>query len=222
MTVSGLDLLLLIIYTSKDNTVWGATKLVKLIFLMLYEGGYEKLLSKFDFEAYNFGPWSSKVLDYSELLQDESLIQIETKKPKSVNDYCSQDLDRKIMADEDEIETNEIRVYSLSIDGKKVALSIYQSLSQTDRRKIDLIMRKYSNLSGRDLLEYVYRNYTKYTSKSIIKQDILKSPLDEFKETYPNLEVDPDFFRVIGILPKISLDEEKKLLGELLVERYTD
>ncbi len=222
MTVSGLDLLLLIIYRSKEKTVWGATRLVKLIFLMLFEGGFEKLLTEFNFEAYNFGPWSAKVLDYSELLQDERLVQIETKKTKSLNDYCLQDLERKIIADEDEIETNEIRVYSLSTDGKKVAPYIYQKLSQTNRDKIDSIMRKYSNLSGKDLLEYVYKNYRKFTSKSIIKHEILKSPLEEFKEAYPHLDVDPEFFRVIGILPTISLSEEKKLLGELLVERYTD
>jgi hypothetical protein len=210
MIISGLDLLLIIISRSKNNTIWGATRLVKLLFLMLFEGGFNELLKEFDFESYNFGPWSPKVLDYSEILQDEKLIQVDTKYPKNTEDYCTRDMERQIMAGEEELVTNIIRVYSSSTDGIKVSQHLYKSLSQLEQNNINKIMRKYSNLPGRDLIEYVYKNYTDFTTKSFIKQDIIKSPLEEFKEAYPNLKVNSKFF------------QEKKLIGELLVERYID
>ncbi|MBD3192552.1 MAG: DUF4065 domain-containing protein [Candidatus Heimdallarchaeota archaeon] len=223
MEKSGLDLIILLLYKSKNHKIYGTTKLTKLLFLLLFEGNFKEIFPDFDFTAYNFGPWSDKIMDYTELLVDEGYLDIETKSlEKPEESFCISEFENEVNEEEEQT-VNQIKIYNLTREGTLVGKKLYEELAQTQKEKLDKIIARYSNLSIDKLIDYVYENYETYTTESLIKdQTPLVSPEKGFREKYPEIEIDPEFFKVVGILSEISLEEEKEELRKLAIKRFIE
>ena len=219
MDKSGIDLILLLLYRSKDYTIFGTTRLEKLLFLLLYEGEFEKTYKDFDFKAYNYGPWSAKVLDYVELLNDEGLVTTTTQPAsQTINNLCLTEFENELT--DEESNENKIRIYNLTIDGSIVGKHLFLELNDNLKEKLDRIIIKYSSFKNPELIEYVYKNFDFFTSESLIRKQVLgMTPEEEFKEKHPGIQIDSNLYKIGGILPKISIEEEKKLLRKVAIER---
>jgi len=221
MNLSSLDVLLLLIFYNENHQVRGAIRLIKLLFLLLFEGGLKEYLEEFGFEGYNYGPWSAPTFDYIELVQDEGLVIVETiTVPTFESDFCQPDVE-EVLSDFEKDRENEMRIYNLSKDGLIVAKHLNDLLSNEEQERFKKIINKYAHLTQREILEFVYNNYKEFTANSIIKDKIpVLSAKEEFKQAYPDATIDQEFFKVVGILPQISLEEEKKKIRKIACQRF--
>ena len=80
-----------------------------------------------------------------------------------------------------------ISVYFLTKDGEKVAGVLYDRLTNEEKKALEKIKREFNNKRLGDLIEFVYKKYPIYTTKSIIKERVLpeKSAEKAFLEKYP-------------------------------------
>ncbi|MBD3189090.1 MAG: hypothetical protein GF308_00515 [Candidatus Heimdallarchaeota archaeon] len=220
MIKSPTDLLLLLLYADNQKEIVGSTKLTKLLFLLLNEKPFTVFQEDFDFEPHNYGPWSAKVFDYCELLASHDLIE-KKGKPKIIP---SEDYDQSQMSVDNNSmeEENQITHYSLKEKGAEVSKVLYERLSEKEKSTIEDLKNKYNKMSLEALLKLVYRKYKNFITKSIIKEKVLseKDPETEFREQYPDVKISSDFFKLVGILPPMTLEEEEEELREIITEKF--
>lgn len=217
---SAMDLLVLLLYANRNEKVEGITRLVKLLFLLVEEGGFEKFREECDFEAYSYGPWSAEVFNYRETLDQIGALEIE-EKPVEVFDE-----DYLKVADEQYVENlppaqmkeRKIETFSLTEDGLKIGRVLWERLSQEERLAISNIKERYNHMSLHDLLRYVYSRYGEFTGKSKIRRKVL-TPEKEFRQRFPSSRVDKVLFNLVGTQPAMSLEEEKRAVREIIRER---
>jgi hypothetical protein len=180
MTVkSAADLMILLLYAKGysgelNEKVKGITRLEKLMYLLLKEGGFEEVLSQeISFEAYDFGPYSAEVYNLLESLQAMEIVKIEEERISSVKDV----IDIYYAEAEGQIEetTGEfMEVYSLTEDrGFIIAKKLLEErVIHEEFRRVENIKTKYNALNLEDLLRYVYEKYPESTKKSKIIEKI--------------------------------------------------
>lgn len=182
MTVkSAADLMVLLLYargcTGKLNEeIRGITRLEKLMYLLLKEGGFEKILSQeIAFEAYDFGPYSAEVYDLIESLSMMGIVTIREEKISNIKDI----IDIYYAEAEGQIEetTRIMEIYSLTEDrGFKIAKKLLQErVTDEEFKKVEDIKVKYNGLKLEDLLRYVYETYPESAKKSKVIERILGS-----------------------------------------------
>ena len=180
---SGMDVLLLLLYAKGasnkvDEPVKGVTRLEKLVYLLDQEGGFHKYISDYQFEPYDFGPFSSELWDDIETLKDENLVV--TKKVTSRYFIEISDAEKAI-EEENEFKEDivrhskkrEMEIYSLSEDGKKVAELLFNELTSEEQNVLEKIKKEFNSISLFELIRYVYLKYPKSTTYSKIREDIL-------------------------------------------------
>jgi len=177
---SGLDLILLLLYakgttgTFKEE-VSDTTRLIKLLYLLVKEGGFSKLKKDLHFEPKDFGPWSGDVFDALEALKELKLIETQKLPPDSfeeIADYVEwieETPTHTIMNDEKAKNT-----YFLTKRGEKVANVLYEKIPASEKAKIEHIKGQFNKMELNKLLRYVYTKYPEDTIKSKIKKRILK------------------------------------------------
>jgi uncharacterized protein YwgA len=182
MTVkSAADLMVLLLYargyTGKLNEeIRGITRLEKLMYLLLKEGSFEKILSQeVAFEAYDFGPYSAEVYDLIESLSMMGIVTIREEKISNIKDI----IDIYYAEAEGQIEetTRIMEIYSLTEDrGFKIAKKLLQErVTDEEFKKVEDIKVKYNGLKLEDLLRYVYETYPESAKKSKVIERILRS-----------------------------------------------
>jgi hypothetical protein len=180
-TLSKTDLIFLLLYSrgsqgQLNEPIGGITRLMKLLFLLKVEG---KINDLFKFEPYKMGPFSSDVYPEIDFLKNSP----SPDKPfLHINEMNENDLlnpeQIKFMEDAGELEDapfspKEVNIiFSLSDIGEKVAAEIWRGISLGQQNAIEEIKQKYSGLSLRDLLRYVYKNYPEMTTRSEIKDTL--------------------------------------------------
>lgn len=166
-----------------DGSISGITRLQKFLFLLQEEAGLKELHDGgFEFEPYKAGPYSPKVYDDLELLENLGLIaHIGT---AEASESESADIERlsfdDLMGPEDgegrsgAPDSYEERSYMLTDRGRQWV----ESLRNEDEYAViaDGIKRvksRFSRYSLRDLLKYVYENYPEMTTESEIIDEVL-------------------------------------------------
>ena len=177
---SGLDLFLVLLY-AKGSTgnlkeeVSDTTRLIKLLYLLVQEGGFSRLKKDLDFEAKDFGPWSGDVFDAIETLKQIELIDTQKILPNSfeeIADYVEwveETPFHSLTYDQKQKNT-----YYLTKKGEKVAKIFYDKLLSKEKMQIEYIKGKFNKIELNKLLHYVYTKYPKSTIKSKIRNKILK------------------------------------------------
>jgi|SRR6267143_2990692 len=171
---SGTDVILAFLYAGgtrkpKNEEIFGNTRLDKLLFLLEQETTLKKYLTEFNYEAYNYGPYSSEVFDAIQALINAGLVKADSSPSEGFLDE----------ADRYQIETDvldnisspkETIVYSLTPEGEKVGSALFQTLSKEEQEQLISIKTKFNSISLRKLLQYVYRKYPSFTTESVIRE----------------------------------------------------
>lgn len=219
MIRSGLDLIILLLYAKNKEKIEGVTRLTKLLFLLV-ENHFKQLKKEFNFEPWDYGPWSSQVMDYLETAKDLNLIKIEERELSPLEekdyDYIKTELEASEIL---ELEEKKIKIFSLTKRGEKIAHHLLQKISPEDLKAIEELKKRFNKEPLKFLIEHIYRKFPQFTIKSLIKKRILPSPELEFKEKFPSSKIDKKLFKLVGILSELSVEEEKKLLKHVISER---
>jgi uncharacterized protein YwgA len=202
---SALELLIALLYANNNERIKGTTRLIKLMFLLVKEGGFSSVEKELDFESYHYGPWSAEIyLDYPKTLEEAGIIKIEEEESMEF------DVD-EIYSDTVELKEGKIKVFSLTEEGMKVGKNIFDKLTEEEKNKLQEIKKKWNHASLTDLLTYIYLNYFRYTEKSKIKERILS-----------NLNVSPSLLKLVGIIPSLSLEEEKEIIKKVIERKMIE
>lgn len=190
-TIGTRDLLLLVLNAWSDErsggSLGGITRLQKLLFLLEREEGLKPTGNGFKFEAYKAGPYSSKLYDDLEFLENLGLLHsevtAESTEPEAVEvekeeaDIGGLTFD-DLMGDGDAKgplpDSFEERRFGLTETGKR---KVEELLAKADYRPVvDGIRRiksKYASHSLNDLLYYVYTKYPEMAVESEIQDQVL-------------------------------------------------
>lgn len=157
-------------HRSLDGKVEGITRLEKLIFLMEKETPLgEELTESPQFEAYNFGPFSQKVYQAIEVLSAAGMILDSATIAKSEEDSWESD---EIIGDlpDNSYTTRDIE---LTERGREYYSALVEELPLDTVESASNLKNRFGSVSLRQLIRYVYTQYPSYTSKSIIKDQVL-------------------------------------------------
>ena len=175
---SAANLLLLLLYANECEEIRGITRLEKLMYLLLKEGGFEgELKSDIHFEAYDFGPYSPEVYDILEAFKEKSIVKSRTEKYDTFREVIDELL-YQALEEEQPIISNErtMEVYSLTEDkGLKLVEVLKERgrIKEEDIKAVEQIKLRYNKLKLKDLLKYVYERYPESTKHSKIIEKIL-------------------------------------------------
>jgi hypothetical protein len=167
--------------------IGGITRLQKLLYLLEQEENLKPTASGFEFTAYKAGPYSSKLYDDLEFLENIGLLESEVAgeaEPAEASEVDLLNFDELIddsaedsSAGKDGLapDAYEERRFRISEDGIKRIEKIIDSGQYTPVIDgIRKIKRKYGNYSLSDLLYYVYTKYPDMTVESEIKDKVLR------------------------------------------------
>lgn len=172
--------------------IGGITRLQKLLFLLWKEAGIQEVDSGFEFKPYKAGPYSRKLYDELELLENlnfiESEVQGEATEAEAAeieelsfeqllgddaNTFCDVP-SRREASTADSFEERRFRLTKKGLD------SVNQLLAQPATKPfvdgIRKIKSKFANYSLQDLLYHVYTNYEAdgWTNESEIRDKVLR------------------------------------------------
>ncbi|MFX0172051.1 MAG: hypothetical protein ACFE9L_09030 [Candidatus Hodarchaeota archaeon] len=195
---SSMELLLALLYANNSEEIIGATRLVKMMFLLIKEGGFEKFEEELEFEAWDFGPWSANItLDFPQTLEELEVLEI-----SDIADY-ELDYDSLFFADFEELDN--VKSYKLSEKGNKVGKVYFERLSEIERTEVERIKYIWNNKRLCELIDYVYLRYADYTKKSRIRTRV-----------FTKLGISSRIASLIGIIPYTSLEEEKEVTRKII------
>lgn len=179
---SAADLLLLLLH-AKGHTgeyneeIKGITRLEKLIYLLLKEGGFEeKLKNDIHFEAYDFGPYSPEVYNILEVLKEMDVVNTRTERYDTFREVIDELLYRELEDQPIISKERTMEVYSLTEDrGLRLIKGLKERgrITEKDIETVERIKSEYNGLKLDNLLKYVYEKYPESTKKSKIVDKIL-------------------------------------------------
>ena len=166
----------------------GITRLQKLLFLLEQEEGLSPIEGGYEFEAYKAGPYSPKLYDDLEFLENLGLLEGEVTSEASEAeaeevDVLSFDhlMGREERSPEGDVEgaasadTYEARRFRLTVKGRERMEQLLQSDEILPvEKKIRRIKSKYGKYSLKDLLYHVYTTYPEMTTASEIRDEVLR------------------------------------------------
>jgi len=186
------DLVLLLIGTdakgSPTDEVGGITRLQKFLFLLQQEGGVSPSGDGFEFTAYKAGPYSSKLYDDIEFLENLGYLESEAVAEATDAEAAEVDVldfDQLIGDGSDDpqepssdafgaADAYEERKFLLTDRGRERMKKLLENKEYAP--VVDSIRRvksKYGRYSLNDLLYYVYTKYPEMTTESEIKEKVL-------------------------------------------------
>ena len=176
--LSGLDLLIALLsipgFTNRDGEeIRGITRLVKLVFLLLKQGDFEsKIDTEYDYKAYDYGPYSSRVIKELDMLETANLVKIRKVPLPSIKEIIDREAALHDLGD-DYDEEKYLEVYSITERGLDVWEGVVKKkLSNDDIDQIRDIKTRFNGMELEKLLRYVYEEYPDYIVESKIIQDI--------------------------------------------------
>jgi hypothetical protein len=142
----------------------------------------EERPTNFDFEAYNFGPYSKKVYEAIDFLETRDIIELFDISTHLMS-RDDMEIDSILMASEAEIlnfqneDSYRSEGFQLTPFGVKMMKDrdIWFSWSQLSEKKRKILTdfkTTMVNTSLKDILKYVYSKYPKYAEKSVIYQKL--------------------------------------------------
>jgi len=167
--------------------IGGITRLQKLLYLLEQEEHLTPTEGGFEFTAYKAGPYSSKLYDDLEFLENLGLLESEVAGEATSPEAAEVDLLNFDELMDDGADASPAGVDGLAADAyeerrfriSKEGMKRIQTLIDSGRYKpvidgVRKIKRKYGNYSLSDLLYYVYDKYPDMTVESEIKDKVLR------------------------------------------------
>lgn len=194
--ISKQSLLLLLLgvdeFGSRSAGISGMTRLQKLLFLLWKEAGIEEIDRGFQFKAYKAGPYSRKLYDELELLENLGYIKSEEQGEATEAEAAEiEELSFEHLMGDDAhpfqsvhsraeattADSFEERRFTLTQKGLDVVKGLLQKTEMSPFIDgIRKIKSKFANYSLQDLLYYVYTKYEGegWTSESEIRDKVLR------------------------------------------------
>jgi hypothetical protein len=159
-------------YDYLNGQLKGITRLEKLIFLLEKETSASKnwLDEDGSFVAYDFGPFSSKVYKAVDILSAAKILSDSDSRDETLDDSWEQKNKIGMEESEDPFVT---RDFSLTPRGWRYYEVLVNSLKEENLKELVEFKNQFAVLPLRQLIRYVYQRYEEYTSKSLIKKEIL-------------------------------------------------
>jgi hypothetical protein len=167
--------------------IGGITRLQKLLYLLEQEERLTPTEKGFEFTAYKAGPYSSKLYDDLEFLENLGLLESEVAGEATSPEAAEVDLLNFDELMDDGADASPAGVDGLAADAyeerrfriSKEGIKRIQSLVDSGQYKpvidgVRRIKRKYGDYSLSDLLYYVYDKYPDMTVESEIKDKVLR------------------------------------------------
>ena len=172
----GLDVLVGLLFAEgaterRGEPIRGITRLEKLVFLTLEEGGFSKAKADYSYKPYELGPYSKEVVDYIEALKQAKLVKSEIEDFESHRDVL--DAVAATRSIEGAGTPGKVEVYALTDKGLQIGEKLFGTMSPAQRKALTDIKRRFNQIPLAELLKYVYTNYRQMTSKSKILDDVL-------------------------------------------------
>lgn len=182
------DYLLLLLYSAgqgKDfnEAIVGRTRLTKMLFLFKQE-----LLSKFrrdaqgdipfyEFFPWNFGPFSSQVYEDLKFFQLRGFIDsTDEEEETSAESAAEWEYATELEDSTDNAFTEYVEQrFKLSEKGCAFASKLFETLSSSQKQMLKEFKARVSGVPLRALLRYVYSEYPDQTTKSTIRDAVLRS-----------------------------------------------
>lgn len=166
------DLILMLLASStsrsSEQRLDGITRLEKLLFLADKETDIrERVSDPFNFEPYDFGPYSKAVYEAVELLEQAGLVR----EDRAYQGQALDSFEEAQAITPDEFEGVERRFW-LTEDGRSVA-RLLSAVHPDVARDIAKVKAQYGDMPLRRLIRYVYSKYPKYAEASKIRDEIL-------------------------------------------------
>lgn len=190
-TIGRRDLILFLIgldpHGELGDEVNGMTRLQKLLFLLEKEAGLRATGEGFEFEAWKAGPYSSRLYDDLEFLENLDLVSSESTAEATDAEASEMELEEaaaedvtfeELMGDspgkQPDPDTYEERRFRLTPKGlQRVERMIQKGEYKPVADGIRKIKSKYASHSLNDLLYHVYTKYPEMTVESEIKEKVL-------------------------------------------------
>ncbi len=167
------DLVLLLLHAPTRNqrlrdALPGITRLEKLLYLVDRETtGGKTVGERFEFKAYDFGPFSREIYGAVQVLEAAGLLHEELV-------YSGRDVDSveaRLVGIDEEPEGTERRFF-LTDEGKAVAELLGRGASDLVR-ELSEIKDKYGQLPLRNLIHYVYTRYPESAERSKMRREVV-------------------------------------------------
>ena len=175
---SGLDLLIAMLAVpgstgEPGEAIRGITRLEKLVFLVLKEGGLESRIdTPFEYKPYDYGPYSTQVLKEIETLTTVNLIEIEKVPLRSIKEVIDGQAARLGTGGDGEFE-RVLEVYRITQRGLRIWEGVVRGkLSREDIETISNIKREYNSMDLDQLLRTVYEKFPEYTAETTMLREI--------------------------------------------------
>ncbi|CCE76642.1 hypothetical protein [Clavibacter nebraskensis] len=155
---------------SQPGEIQGVTRLEKLIFLIERETNSKDWLDEdAKFEPYNFGPFSQRVYQAVDTLSAAGLVTDSALLSQDESDSWEK------RHGIDDVATNSYvsRDFKLTERGWKYFDALSKELPQNAIRELEEFKSRFASIPLRQLVRYVYQRYDSFTTKSVIREDIL-------------------------------------------------
>ncbi|RKR74751.1 hypothetical protein [Frondihabitans australicus] len=152
--------------------IQGVTRLEKLIFLLEKETHSRDWLDEdAGFVAYNFGPFSRKVYDAVETLAAAGIVKDSAK-------FAPDDMDtweeREVLGKApDQNYPYTTRDFELTERGWRYFAALENEMKPDALKELKSFKSRFATLPLRQLVRYVYQRYEEFTTKSLIREEIL-------------------------------------------------
>lgn len=177
------DILLMLLYARGASDkfaepITGITRLNKLLFLLEKEAGED--YRGFEFTPYKMGPYSSQINPVLEFVTtfpnpDSPLVELKEGSVKSGTNVEQTRYIEDLASSEDktaEIDKYNTATFRLTDQGKRLSEEIWKAAPSDLKQSIERVKQKYTSLTLKDLLRYVYSTYPEMTVKSEIKDQL--------------------------------------------------
>ncbi|GAB2732950.1 hypothetical protein ACX801_03050 [Arthrobacter bambusae] len=153
----------------------GITRLEKMIFLLERETSSHKWLEQeADFEAYNFGPFSQKIYQAVDTLAAAELIEDSSSLTSDASDSWEQrELIGGNVGNGAGGNPYTTRDFHLTERGWRYFEALKQELAPDSLKELSEFKKRFAYLPLRQLIRYVYSRYEQYTTKSLIRDQVL-------------------------------------------------
>jgi hypothetical protein len=150
--------------------VEGITRLEKLVFLLERETELGELLTETpEFEAHNFGPFSSKVYQAVETLESADLITDSAALSPTTEDSW----EAEQLIDDEPSSAYTTRDFELTPLGRDYYQALVSELPPQTEPRLQEFKDQFAGLPLRQLIRYVYTRYPELTERSLIRDEIL-------------------------------------------------
>jgi hypothetical protein len=162
----------------ESGEIRGVTRLEKLVFLLERETSSKEWLAEdAKFEAYNFGPFSQRIYQAVDTLAAARMIDDSTSSaPDDIDTWEEREgigLSAGALGRTNVRDPYTTRDFRLTERGWRYYEALLKSLSPHAIQELRDFKSKFAALPLRQLVRYVYLRYDEFTTKSIIRDDIL-------------------------------------------------